>query len=214
MHQLIEKKRTSVNIADMIDEHFAMDPKCCTELTHPNNCWSPLTIKAWVIHHVQPERMVCMFKADVQGGLYKLVPKGTGGSLGLGANAEADTHEKRTMRHWVENFGGEMKYDTPEKKAFWEQDLSVNTALNMIDVLSYEDAPASGAADSRDPMRKQDLPDLCHCVDTEPPHPGQPKQSATTTMEETEAGPRLAHLQFAGMTRTGATEQRLTTGEL
>ena len=119
-------------------------------------------------------------------------------------------------RGWIENFGGEFKYNTEENRAFWDTDLSVDTDLNMKDVLSYKDPdPMLGGGNGKPKTHAgRDLPDLCHCVHTEAAHPGVPKESATTRMEETEQGPRLAHLQFAGMTRTGATDQRLTTGEL
>ena len=34
--------RSGFTISDMLEERYAMDAKCCTEESHPNNCWSPL----------------------------------------------------------------------------------------------------------------------------------------------------------------------------
>lgn len=40
--QLVMIGATSVTLADRDEAHFSLDPKCCTEKSHPNNCWSPL----------------------------------------------------------------------------------------------------------------------------------------------------------------------------
>eukprot|EP00397_Hematodinium_sp_SG-2012_P017928 GEMP01018344.1.p1 GENE.GEMP01018344.1~~GEMP01018344.1.p1 ORF type:complete len:627 (+),score=136.52 GEMP01018344.1:68-1948(+) len=74
LYQLVELEATGVSIVDRFEHHWAMDPKCCTEESHPNNCWSALRDDTWIVHHVEPERMGCMFAADLQTGYYKATP--------------------------------------------------------------------------------------------------------------------------------------------
>eukprot|EP00435_Cladocopium_sp_Y103_P049700 s640_g15.t1 len=47
---------------------FAMEPSCNPGL------WSHVTHRSWVIHHVSPEQVQCMWDADVKAGLYQLTP--------------------------------------------------------------------------------------------------------------------------------------------
>jgi len=63
---------TSVTLLDNDEQHFAMDPKCCTEQSHPNDCWLPLSGETWVVHHIKPQTVRCMFAADVAAGIYEL----------------------------------------------------------------------------------------------------------------------------------------------
>lgn len=65
-----DRKVTSVTIFDRDEDHFAMDAKCCTEATHPNNCWLPLNEKTWIAHHVTPSTVRCMFAKDLGSGFY------------------------------------------------------------------------------------------------------------------------------------------------
>mmetsp|Transcript_89162 Transcript_89162/g.277182 ORF Transcript_89162/g.277182 Transcript_89162/m.277182 type:complete len:615 (-) Transcript_89162:56-1900(-) len=76
-----ERDGTSVTLLDTDEPHFAMDAKCCTEATHPNNCWLPLTAETWIVHHVSPQTLRCMFAKDVAAGLYR--PGPPAGRLGL-----------------------------------------------------------------------------------------------------------------------------------
>ena len=69
--QLIyDREVTSVTLYDRDEQHFAMDAKCCTEQSHPNNCWLPLTAETWIVHHVSPSIIRCMFAKDIASGLY------------------------------------------------------------------------------------------------------------------------------------------------
>ncbi|KAF4689492.1 hypothetical protein FOZ60_001616 [Perkinsus olseni] len=70
MYQL----RRSYTIGDVDEDLFSMVPKCCTELTHPGECWSPLTPQVAVVHHLNDSQMACMWEADVLGGLYEGPP--------------------------------------------------------------------------------------------------------------------------------------------
>ncbi|CAL1141175.1 unnamed protein product [Cladocopium goreaui] len=45
---------------------FAMEPSCNPGL------WSHVTPRSWVIHHVSPEQVQCMWDADVEAGLYQV----------------------------------------------------------------------------------------------------------------------------------------------
>eukprot|EP00931_Biecheleriopsis_adriatica_P103317 TRINITY_DN78169_c0_g1_i1.p1 TRINITY_DN78169_c0_g1~~TRINITY_DN78169_c0_g1_i1.p1 ORF type:complete len:619 (-),score=100.79 TRINITY_DN78169_c0_g1_i1:34-1890(-) len=65
-----ERQLTSITILDRDELHFAMDAKCCTEATHPNNCWLPLSADTWIAHHVTPAIIRCMFAKDVEAGFY------------------------------------------------------------------------------------------------------------------------------------------------
>ena len=69
--QLIyDRAVTSITLYDRDELHFAMDAKCCTEESHPNNCWLPLTDQTWIVHHVSPSVIRCMFAKDIASGLY------------------------------------------------------------------------------------------------------------------------------------------------
>jgi len=52
-----DRKVTSVTIFDRDEDHFAMDAKCCTEATHPNNCWLPLNETPCDVNRVQFDGM-------------------------------------------------------------------------------------------------------------------------------------------------------------
>merc|ERR1719353_124053 len=69
---VFDRDLTSVTLLDNDEEHFAMDAKCCTEKTHPNNCWMPLSTVTWIVHHVSPKTIRCMFAQDVAKGLFQL----------------------------------------------------------------------------------------------------------------------------------------------
>ncbi|KAF4656976.1 Galactosyltransferase [Perkinsus olseni] len=61
----------SYTIGDVDEDLFSMVPKCCTELTHPGDCWSPLTPQVAIVHHLNDPQIACMWEADVLGGLYE-----------------------------------------------------------------------------------------------------------------------------------------------
>ena len=44
---------------------FAMEPSCNEAL------WSHVTQRSWVIHHVSPEQIQCMWKVDLEAGIYE-----------------------------------------------------------------------------------------------------------------------------------------------
>ena len=64
LFQLVILRATTVTIVDKDQDRFAMDAKCCTEQTHPNNCWAPLRADTWIVHHVDPETIRCMARVD------------------------------------------------------------------------------------------------------------------------------------------------------
>ncbi|CAK9045672.1 3-galactosyltransferase 20) [Durusdinium trenchii] len=67
---IFDREVTSLTLYDRDEVHFAMDAKCCTEETHPNNCWLPLTAETWIVHHVSPNIIRCMFAKDIASGFY------------------------------------------------------------------------------------------------------------------------------------------------
>merc|ERR1712008_213334 len=69
---VFERDVASVTLLDHDELHFAMDAKCCTEATHPNNCWLPLTSATWIVHHASPEILRCMHQADLAAGYYHI----------------------------------------------------------------------------------------------------------------------------------------------
>jgi len=105
LHQLATLNLTGVTLQDLMEENFAMDAKCCTEQSHPNNCWSPLKPTSWLVHHMQPQQMVCMFRKDVDFGLYvPLASNVYNGPLGSRGAASGSM-----LRTWRTSFGGEQK---------------------------------------------------------------------------------------------------------
>eukprot|EP00927_Polykrikos_kofoidii_P060414 TRINITY_DN55400_c0_g1_i1.p1 TRINITY_DN55400_c0_g1~~TRINITY_DN55400_c0_g1_i1.p1 ORF type:complete len:624 (-),score=107.89 TRINITY_DN55400_c0_g1_i1:54-1925(-) len=66
-----DRELTAVTMLDRDEGRFAMDAKCCTEATHPNNCWLPLTLETWIAHHATPKIVRCMFAQDVRAGFYQ-----------------------------------------------------------------------------------------------------------------------------------------------
>eukprot|EP00929_Paragymnodinium_shiwhaense_P040140 TRINITY_DN20982_c0_g1_i2.p1 TRINITY_DN20982_c0_g1~~TRINITY_DN20982_c0_g1_i2.p1 ORF type:complete len:620 (+),score=101.34 TRINITY_DN20982_c0_g1_i2:91-1950(+) len=144
---LFDRELTAVTLLDADESHFAMDAKCCTELTHPNNCWLPLTSETWLVHHASPKTVRCMFAADIEAGYHAAGSpqnRADGGIL-----AEMAKHDPN-----VKSAFGVLPTGQPSSKAW------------------------SGA-----------LPDLCSCVVTPPPHPGQPLQKGG--LQEFSSGPRL-----------------------
>lgn len=93
LYQLVEMGVTSVSIMDRFEHHWAMDPKCCTEESHPNNCWSALASDTWIVHHVEPQAMGCMFYADVRAGYYNIV------------NTNKQTSLTQNLAHAYESLG-------------------------------------------------------------------------------------------------------------
>lgn len=69
---VFERDLGSVTLLDNDEKHFAMDLKCCTEQSHPNNCWLPLSSSTWIVHHASPKIVRCMFEVDTRAGLYQL----------------------------------------------------------------------------------------------------------------------------------------------
>lgn len=76
-----EEPLPSITLDDFDNKVFAMEPSC-----HPN-LWSKITKRTWVIHHVSPEQIRCMWSADVQAGYY-------GSEAGkIVVNGEVSPHE-------------------------------------------------------------------------------------------------------------------------
>lgn len=150
---VFDRLLTSVTLLDVDEPRFAMDAKCCTEQTHPNNCWLPLTDGTWIVHHASPKIIRCMFANDIAAGMYAVVqPAADGAPERLALVAEMLAH-----------------------------DSNVRSAL----------APNAAAVAVRKPDAWDGpMPDLCDCVYTPPPHPGQPKPSKGP-MTEFSNGPRL-----------------------
>mmetsp|Transcript_56608 Transcript_56608/g.165535 ORF Transcript_56608/g.165535 Transcript_56608/m.165535 type:complete len:629 (+) Transcript_56608:123-2009(+) len=69
-----DRNGASVTMLDNDEAHFAMDAKCCTEASHPNDCWLPLSGETWIVHHATPKMLQCMFAKDVAAGLYQAGP--------------------------------------------------------------------------------------------------------------------------------------------
>ena len=67
---VFDRAVTSLTLYDRDELKFAMDAKCCTEESHPNNCWLPLSSETWIVHHVSPSVIRCMFAKDMSSGLY------------------------------------------------------------------------------------------------------------------------------------------------
>jgi len=80
---VFEREVSSVTLLDHDEVHFAMDAKCCTETTHPNNCWLPLDKVTWIVHHASPEILRCMHQADVDAGYYRMTGAKNTPSVGV-----------------------------------------------------------------------------------------------------------------------------------
>jgi hypothetical protein len=54
--------KVSVTIVDTDEDRFSFDAICCTELSHPGQCWSPLRQGlTWVVHHLKPDQIECFY---------------------------------------------------------------------------------------------------------------------------------------------------------
>ena len=60
---------------------FAMEPSCNPAL------WSHASQRSWIIHHVSPEQVECMWAADLDAGMYQLDGIGQTGRTGRTGNA-------------------------------------------------------------------------------------------------------------------------------
>lgn len=151
---VFDRLLTSVTLLDVDEPRFAMDAKCCTEQTHPNNCWLPLTDGTWIVHHASPKIIRCMFATDLAAGMYVPVPPAEGleSSGRLALVSEMLPHDSN--------------------------------------VRSAATPGAAAAVAPRPGLWEGPMPDLCGCVYTPPPHPGQPKQTGGP-MTEFADGPRL-----------------------
>lgn len=161
--QLVIMGLTSVTIADREESHFALDPKCCTEKTHPNNCWSPLTSSTWVVHHVGPRAVRCMFRTDIENGYYvQQRPRQLDPRKCLSSEALSEL--------------------TPGDDAGGGVDGVRQACAQTMEVEPLQDPEAY------EPSSIISLPSLCGCVRTPPPHPDQPKPGP---LFEGKEGPRL-----------------------
>jgi len=163
--QLVVLGITSVTLADNEEARFALDPKCCTEKSHPNNCWSPLSDGTWIVHHVGPRAIRCMFRTDLEAGYY--LPRGAQ------AQSERQCFATAGLAHLLpsdDSIGG-PDGAPPQPCAPW-----------------VAAAPVPEWAWAYDPKRSDALPSQCGCVYTAPPHPGQPVPGP---MYEGADGPRL-----------------------
>ncbi|CAE8596759.1 unnamed protein product [Polarella glacialis] len=163
--QLVTAGATSVTLADREEKHFALDPKCCTEKTHPNNCWSPLTDLSWVVHHVGPRAVRCMFRTDIQAGYYQLRQPTQRPDARRCLSAEA------------------LSALLPGDDIGNDAD-SVQNACAPVPT-----AEPAASSEAYEPRRDWPLPSLCGCVYTPPAHPGQPKPGSP--MQEGADGPSL-----------------------
>eukprot|EP00929_Paragymnodinium_shiwhaense_P081396 TRINITY_DN42570_c0_g2_i1.p1 TRINITY_DN42570_c0_g2~~TRINITY_DN42570_c0_g2_i1.p1 ORF type:complete len:595 (-),score=113.40 TRINITY_DN42570_c0_g2_i1:63-1847(-) len=66
-----EEPLPSITLDDFDNKVFAMEPSC-----HPN-LWSRITNRTWVIHHVGPEVIRCMWDIDWRAGYYFETEQGT-----------------------------------------------------------------------------------------------------------------------------------------
>jgi len=80
---VFERDMASVTLFDHDEIRFAMDAKCCTEVTHPNNCWLPLNNGTWIVHHASPEILRCMYHADLAAGYYLIADVQRTPSVGI-----------------------------------------------------------------------------------------------------------------------------------
>ncbi|CAD7972261.1 unnamed protein product [Amoebophrya sp. A120] len=194
LHQLVRRDLASVTLYDMMEEHFAMDAKCCTEITHPNNCWAPLNDRSYVVHHMKPEQLVCMFRKDTEAGLYVQLTTTTSAGAAQqreGATAASPlgplfpnapptvgvapvaappkrrkTVKQQQMDMWLKNFGGE------QKKLEQETFTSVEYDVGNPEVMAS----------------------LCDCVYTPPPHPDEPLQGNHVNRDHADtAAPKLQY---------------------
>lgn len=163
--QLVVMGVTSVTYADRYEAHFALDPKCCTEKTHPNNCWSPLGDATWIVHHVGPINVRCMFQTDMETGYY--LPR-----------LVQPTNERQCM--------------ATAAFSFLDETVGIPGGASPDPCSQYVAAsPHPDFAAAYDPGRHVPLPSLCNCVHTPPPHPGQPLPGGP--LYEGANGPRLNH---------------------
>ena len=109
---------------------FAMEPSCNAEL------WSHVTPRSWVIHHVSAEQVECMWDADVNAGMYKLL----GGTRNVTLSPEA-VHMARAA----------ASVSTQERESFEEPCLaSTCRELNFLRCSYVTPRPP--------------FPDLCECL--------------------------------------------------
>jgi len=153
---VVDRNLASVTILDSDEKRYAMDPKCCTEQSHPNNCWLPLTDLTWIVHHVSPKTVRCMFTADIRSGHYTL-------------NAP--------------------HYERPQAAAALIQEMLPldSTLRSSLGAGAIVETPSPQQVLSAGPGVGPPA-DLCGCVVTPPPHPGQPLPG---NLKETPNGPRL-----------------------
>lgn len=65
-----EEPLPSLTLDDFDNKVFAMEPSC-----HPN-LWSRMNNRTWVVHHVTPTQIRCMWDVDVREGYYETTPEG------------------------------------------------------------------------------------------------------------------------------------------
>lgn len=73
LRQLLYDERDplpSLTLDDFDNKVFAMEPSC-----HPN-LWSRMTNRTWVVHHVSPEQIHCMWETDLRAGYYTIAADG------------------------------------------------------------------------------------------------------------------------------------------
>lgn len=161
--QILMSGITSVTLADREEASFALDPKCCTEKTHPNNCWSPLGPLTWVVHHVGPKAVRCMWRTDLEAGYYRPVqPPPPDGRQCLSAFA--------------------LTMLAPGD----DSTVGIDAAPHPCQ-LQVAAAPQP-EPQVYEPKRSEALPSLCGCVHTPPPHPDRPIPGP---MREGPSGPTL-----------------------
>eukprot|EP00928_Gymnodinium_smaydae_P036701 TRINITY_DN25613_c0_g2_i2.p1 TRINITY_DN25613_c0_g2~~TRINITY_DN25613_c0_g2_i2.p1 ORF type:complete len:389 (+),score=81.28 TRINITY_DN25613_c0_g2_i2:129-1295(+) len=159
---VIDRDLASVSLIDGDEKRFAMDPKCCTEESHPNNCWLPLSLGTWLAHHVTPETVRCMFAKDGAAGFYAASELRLDPSMAPGGD-------------------GAERWQAQELLVQEMSKLDATLAGRSPRSLHWTHAPTADWAGN--------LADLCGCVYTPPPHPGRPLQKGGLT--ETAAGPKL-----------------------
>jgi hypothetical protein len=194
-----ERGLTSATFFDDDEKHFALDPKCCTEKSHPNNCWNPLKDNTFVVHHVNATAVRCMYERDIDFARSRSGdPGGTDGIGKINSTCatcfDLDSDPLDRFKEESPNFFG-RPIDRHQVQVLGEMYTAAGTrkgwsGTGIPDPPDYRATYAAAAAIIENPSIVANGACLCHCVDTPPAHPGRPLQ--TSGMIEGPHGPRLS----------------------
>ncbi len=211
LHQVVRRKMASVTIQDLLEENFAMDPKCCSEITHPNNCWSPLKATSILVHHMSPQQLVCMFRTDVENGLYEKVRKSPESQSSL-------LHEVVSGPRKGRKVGEALQQGLPTKGAFEHRDLREHGRTTRDAQMDLWLQNFGGETDSDSYNHIYYLghkfddymsSDLCGCVHTPAAHPDQPHEGPTNVHIGSGGTGRVSNLSHRPAFEWGKSEQEL-----